>query len=169
MSSSDCEEYWRPYQAQRSYLFQLWGLETGNIKGCIKSRMLSVRRLNKAADAGEVRTLRQEQRQLSKVYDMGKNQLHVATLISCEPVVGRRVRMTCVLSAHLRLAHGLQAKGSRSPPTIRAYYCQQAQGRWLDPLRKGFGDLQDPEDFDSAVKRTPENEFWMLAVVLHTT
>jgi phage terminase large subunit-like protein len=29
---------------------------------------------------------------------------------------------------------------------------------WL-PGNPGFGDLQDPEDFDSAVKRTPENEF----------
>lgn len=29
---------------------------------------------------------------------------------------------------------------------------------WL-PANPGFGDLQDPEDFDSAVKRTPENEF----------
>lgn len=29
---------------------------------------------------------------------------------------------------------------------------------WL-PANPGFGDLQDPEDFESAVKRTPENEF----------
>lgn len=29
---------------------------------------------------------------------------------------------------------------------------------WL-PANPGFGDLQDREDFDSAVKRTPENEF----------
>jgi phage terminase large subunit-like protein len=29
---------------------------------------------------------------------------------------------------------------------------------WL-AANPGFGDLQDPEDFDSAVKRTPENEF----------
>ena len=29
---------------------------------------------------------------------------------------------------------------------------------WL-PANPGFGDLQDPEDFDSSVKRTPENEF----------
>lgn len=29
---------------------------------------------------------------------------------------------------------------------------------WLDG-NPGFGDLQDPEDFDAAVKRTPENEF----------
>ena len=29
---------------------------------------------------------------------------------------------------------------------------------WL-PANPGFGDLQDPEDFDSAVKRTPEAEF----------
>ncbi len=29
---------------------------------------------------------------------------------------------------------------------------------WL-PANPGYGDLQDPEDFESAVKRTPENEF----------
>jgi phage terminase large subunit-like protein len=32
------------------------------------------------------------------------------------------------------------------------------EAHWL-PANPGFGDLQDPEDFASAVKRTPENEF----------
>lgn len=31
--------------------------------------------------------------------------------------------------------------------------------RSWDAANPGFGDLQDPEDFESAVKRTPENEF----------
>ena len=57
------------------------------------------------------------------------------------------------------------ASGEIDDPSFFAAWWKSAdeadhrdRNAWL-PANPGFGDLQDPEDFESAVKRTPENEF----------
>ena len=146
LSWRSCLQYWDEHVHSRLLILCFLGIACGHITGKMQSKSLKLKGLNNASGPGLAASssMAAAQTMARSVYDNGKNQLHVATLILAIPGIIRKSRCMVQLGEPLAEAHSSQSCLVRSPDASHAWFSQQAAGSCLRPLVDIFRLLQTP-------------------------